>query len=150
MLTREDLLLLLDEIEQRGIGVKNYPYKLMMSDRIPPEILKFVNDNRPLEINNFYEMLRKNHNKKKTPLYKNLVKGEFDSNKEALITLASLHLQILLYAKKLEDETLFLKHSRAEEITQVLNNYYRTYDLIPCLKLLKLIRNDMKCFELLR
>lgn len=150
MLTREDLLLLLDEIEQRGIGVKNYPYKLMMSARIPPEILKFVNDNRPLEINNFYEMLRKNHNKKKTPLYKNLVKGEFDSNKEVLITLASLHLQILLYAKKLEDETLFLKHSRAEEITQVLNNYYRTYDLIPCLKLLKLIRNDMKCFELLR
>lgn len=150
MLTKEDLLLLLDEIEQRGIDVKNYPYKLMMNDRIPPEILKFVNDNRPLEINNFYEMLRKNHNKKKTPLYKNLVKSEFDSNKEALITLASLHLQILLYAKKLEDETLFLKHSRAEEITQVLNNYYRTYDLIPCLKLLKLIRNDMKCFELLR
>jgi len=150
MLTKEDLLLLLDEIEQRGVDIKNYPYKLMMGDRIPSEILKFVNDNRPLEINNFYEMLRKNHNKKKTPLYKNLVKGEFDSNKEALITLASLHLQILLYAKKLEDETLFLKHSRAEEITQVLNNYYRTYDLIPCLKLLKLIRNDMKCFELLR
>ena len=150
MLTKEDLLLLLDEIEQRGVDTHNYSYKLMLDDKIPRDILKFVNDNRPLEITAFYEMLRQNHNKRKTPLYKNLVKGEFDSPQEALITLASLHLQILLYAKNLQEDTLFLKHSRAGEITQVLNNYYKNYDLIPCLKLLKLIRNDLKCFELLR
>ena len=92
-------------------------------------------------------MLRKNYNHKRSNLYINLVKETLNSPTEVLITLSSLNLQILLFAKKLSDDKMFLKHSRAEEITQVLNNYYKTYDLIPCLKLLKLIKADLVAFE---
>jgi hypothetical protein len=42
---------------------------------------------------------------------------------------------------------MFLSHSRAEEITRVLNNYYRTYDLKPVVALRSLIKADLKSFE---
>ena len=121
--------------------------RLALSEGVPRDILKYINDNRPLEVAQFYEMLRKNYNHKKSNLYKNLVREELSEPIEALITLSALNLQILLYAKKLDDNKMFLKHSRADEITTVLNNYYNTYDLIPCLKMLKLIKSDLKCFE---
>jgi hypothetical protein len=58
-------------------------------------------------------------------------------------------LQIFLYAQQLEDNKLFLRHARAEEITKVLSNYLRTYDLIPCMKMLQLVKADLKAFEML-
>lgn len=151
MVTKNDLILLLAEMESLGnADTTKLATRLALSKTIPLDILKFINDNRPLEVAQFYEMIRKNYNHKKSNLYKNLVKEELNEPIEALITLSSLNLQILLFAKKLEDDRLFLKHSRAEEITKVLNNYYNTYDIIPCLKLLKLIKSDLKCFEHIR
>ena len=67
-----------------------------------------------------------------------------------MTTLSALILQINLYAKHLDNPTMFLSHSRAEEITRVLNNYYTTYDLEPALTLRKLIRADLKAFESIR
>lgn len=147
MVTKTDLILLLTEMQEQGIDVNNYLGKIMTSEGIPLEILKFINDNRQLDIAAFYEMLRKNYNSKKSPLYKNLVKDNTGETTEVLTTLAALNLQILLYAKKLEDNRLFLKHSRAEEITRALNNYYKTYDLMPCYHLLRLLKADLKAFE---
>ena len=147
MLTKNDLLLLLNEMQASGKETSKLATRLALSEGVPRDILKYINDNRPLEVAQFYEMLRKNYNHKKSNLYKNLVREELSEPIEALITLSALNLQILLYAKKLDDNKMFLKHSRAEEITKVLNNYYNTYDLIPCLKMLKLIKSDLKCFE---
>lgn len=147
MLTKNDLLLLLTDIEAEGKNVDNLITKLLKSETIPFEVLKYINDSRQFDVSAFYEMLRKNYNNKKSKLYINLVKEELDNPCELLITLAALNLQILLFAKKLNDNKLFLKHSRAEEITRVLNIYYKTYDLIPCLKLLKLIKADLVAFE---
>ena len=147
MLTKNDLFLLLAEMEDNGANTKNYYNKLLLNKAIDVEVLKYINDNRKLDVAAFYELLRKNYNDKKSNLYKNLVREELKEPIEALITLASLNLQILLYAKKLDDDKMFLKHSRAEEIVAVLNNYYKTYDLLPCLKLLKVIKADLKCFE---
>lgn len=147
MLSKNDLLLILSEIKDKGIDTSKLSTSLILSDKIPFNVLKFVNDNRPLEISNFYEVLRKSYNNKKSNLYKNIVKEELTDPEEVLVILSSLNLQILLYAKKLEDNRMFLNHSRAKEITEVLNNYYKSYDLIPCLKLLKLIKADLKCFE---
>ena len=42
---------------------------------------------------------------------------------------------------------MFLRHARCNEITQVLNNYFKTYDLTNCIKLLRLIKADLKCLE---
>ena len=147
MLTKNDLLLLLNEMKVSGKETSKLATRLALSEGVPRDILKYINDNRPLEVAQFYEMLRKNYNHKKSNLYKNLVREELSEPIEALITLSALNLQILLYAKKLDDNKMFLKHSRADEITKVLNNYYNTYDLIPCLKMLKLIKSDLKCFE---
>jgi len=147
MLTKDDLIVLLNDISTKGIDVKEQMASLFSTSNIPHSTLKFINDNRQFDVANFYELLRKNHNTKKSPLYKNLVTEEIDSPFDALITLSALNLQIMLFAKKLDDNRLFLKHSRAEEITKVLNNYHNTFDIIPCLKVLKLIKNDLKCFE---
>ena len=147
MLTKQDLLLLLTDIEDGGINVDNQITRLLRSETITYDTLKFINDNRQFDVSVFYELLRKNYNHKKSTLYINLVKEDLDNPTEALITLSALNLQITLFAKKLSDSKMFLKHSRAEEITRVLNNYYKTYDLIPCLKLLKLIKADLVAFE---
>ena len=44
---------------------------------------------------------------------------------------------------------MFFSHSR-EEISRVLNNYYKTYDLKPIYTILKLIRSDIKAFEYIK
>lgn len=150
MITKSDLLLLLVELGEKGIDTKKQMSQLFKSDDVSLDIIKFINDNRQFEVASFYEMLRKNYNQKKSPLYKNIVKEEYKKATEVLTTLAALQLQILLYAENLEDSKLFLSQSRIEEITKVLNNYCKTYDLIPCYKLLKLIKTDLKVFESLR
>ena len=124
MLTKNDLLLLLTDMEDHGVDVGSNITKLVKTDGISHDVLKFINNNRQLDVANFYDMLRKNYNHKKSKLYMNLVKEEFDDPSDVLVTLSALNLQIFLYAKKLENNQLFLKHSRGEEITKVLNNYY--------------------------
>jgi len=147
MLTKTDLLLLLTDIEENGKNVDDKITKLLKLETIPYDVLKFINDTRQFDVSVFYELLRKNYNHKKSNLYINLVKEDLANPTEVLITLSALNLQILLFAKKLSDDKMFLKHSRAEEITRVLNNYYKTYDLIPCLKILKLVKADLIAFE---
>lgn len=146
MLTKDDLILVLADMESTGIKTTKEINKVLMSASIPLDVLKFINDNRQFDVAAFYEMIRKNYNHKKSNLYKNLVKEELEPT-EAIVTLAALNLQIALYSKNLTDSKMFLKHSRAEEITNVLNTYYKTYDLIPCYKMLRLIKSDLKCFE---
>ena len=151
MLKKNDLLLLLTELQKEGKDVKEQINKLVRSSEIPVDIIKFINDNRPLTITQFYERLRKSYNAKRSSLYINLVrepKQPFDT----LTTLSSLNLQLLLFAKHLEDKDvpMFLSHSRAEEIASILYNYYKTYDLKPVFTLLSLIRSDLKVFEAIR
>lgn len=148
MVTKDDLMLLLTELQETGLNVDSQLFKAATSSSIPLDVLKFINNERQLDVASFYELLRKNYNAKKSPLYKNIVREDIASKPtEVLTTLASLNLQILLFAKKLEDDKMFLRHSRAEEITRVLNNYYKTYDLLPCVKLLRLIKADLCAFE---
>ncbi len=147
MVTKNDLLLLLTELQESGIEVNGYLSKVLTSPSVSLDVVKFINDQRQFDVASFYELLRKNYNSKKSPLYKNIVREDLTDPQEVLTTLAALNLQILLFAKKLDDDKMFLKHSRAEEITRVLNNYYKTYDLIPCLKLLKLVKADLVAFE---
>jgi hypothetical protein len=151
MLNKNDLLLLLTTIQKEGKDVKSQINKLLTSPELSTEVIKFVNDNRPLEITQFYEQLRKSYNNKRSSLYINLVK-EPDKPFDVLTTLSSLNLQLLLFAKHLDEKsvTMFFSHSRAEEISRVLNNYYKTYDLKPIYTILKLIRSDIKAFEYIK
>ena len=65
MITKNDCLLLLGEISTKGIDTKEYITKTLKTNKIDLDVLKFINDNRPLELTQFYEKLRKYYNNKK-------------------------------------------------------------------------------------
>lgn len=146
MITKTDCYILLAELEKDGIDTKDALDKLSKSNNLPIDVIQFINENRQLDLAMFYEKLRKNYNHKKSMLYKNIVKEVEDPN-EVLTTLSSMLTQILLFSKQVNNKQMFLKHARCNEITLVLNNYFKTYDLTNCLRLLRMIKADLKCLE---
>jgi hypothetical protein len=146
MITKNDCILLLTDISEMGIETTAIMKKLLSNPELDMDVIKFINDNRPLEVAQFYEQLRYNYNHKKSKLYINIVKDIEEPN-EVLTTLSALLTQILLYAKKCSDKEMFLKHSRAEEISKVLARYFKLYDLSVCLQLLRVIKLDLKALE---
>lgn len=148
MLQKNDLVLLLSEMQEQGLDVQTEINKVLLSPSIPLDVLKLVNDNRPLPVTSFYERVRKNHNQKKSDLYKNIMNETSEIDK-VLTTLSAFVLQVNLFSRYLEntDLQMFYKHSRVEEITRVLNQYYKTYDLTSCIKILRLIKSDILAFE---
>ena len=147
MITKNDCLTILVALEDKGINIDKPMRKLVTAKDIPTEVLKFILDNRGIEVANFYEMLRKKHNQKKSPLYHNIVKDIEDTD-EIITTLACLLVQITLYGNKLPaNKEIFQREVRAEEITRVLNNYYNTGDYAQCLALLKLLKADLLVLE---
>ena len=147
MITKNDCLSILTRLDESGVsGVNPYVRKLVTARDIPLEVLKFISDNRGLEVSKFYEMLRKSHNQKKSPLYTNILK-EIDDPQEAVTTLSCLLTQILLYGKKLDNRDQFFREVRAEELTRVLNSYFRTGIYEDCLGLIKLLKSDLLVLE---
>ena len=147
MITKNDCLSILVKLGDSGVtGVDPYMKKLLVSRTIPIEVLKFISDNRGLEVSHFYEMLRKSHNQKKSPLYTNILK-EIDDPQEVVTTLSCLLTQILLYGKKLDNRDQFFREVRAEELTRVLNNYFKTGLYEDCLSIIKVIKADLLVLE---
>jgi len=147
MINKSDLMTVLVALEDRGLDINPIMKKLITSKEVSHEVLKFILDNKGIEVANFYEMLRKKHNDKKSPLYHNIVK-EVSDPEEVITTLACLLVQITLYSKKLPtNKEIFQREVRAEEITRVLNSYYATGLMDQCLALLKLIKTDLLVLE---
>ena len=148
MVTKRDCILLLTEMSNSGVNVDDMLKKAMSSVDVDEDVLKYLNDSRQIDANAFYEKLRKSYNQKKSTLYKNIVTcDEVDCTETALTTLASLNLQILLFASKVENYRVFLRSVRFEEINQAMLNYSRTYDLVPCIQVHQIIKSDLKVFE---
>jgi len=149
MLTRNDCLSILVKLEDNGINIDSYMKKLLISPDIPLEVLQFIIQNQGVEVTNFYEMLRKKHNKNRSPLYTNILK-EKNSLNDVTTTLVCLLTQIVLYSNKLTDtKDSFLKEVRAEEISRVLNTYFKTSEITECIELLRLIKTDILVLEYL-
>ena len=146
MITKNDCYLLLSELNEKGLDTSNAIKDLMSSSSPSLEVIKFINDNRQLDLTAFYEKLRKSYNNKKSKLYINIVK-EIEQPQEVVVTLSSLLTQILLFSKDVEDKNMFLRHSRADEITKVLYAYFTNFDLTNCVKLIKLFKIDIKALE---
>lgn len=148
MITKRDCLLLLSELAVKGVDTDEMVKKTLRTSDINIDVIKYINSHRQLDANAFYEKIRRSYNHKKSMLYKNIVTcDEVDCSNTVLSTLAALNLQIILFLSKVENTTMFLNHMRFEEINQVLLNYSKTYDLVPCVKLLQLIKADVKAFE---
>lgn len=147
MITKNDCLTLLVSLEDRGVNIDTQMKKLITAKEIPMEVLKFILSYRGIEVANFYEMLRKKHNQKKSQLYHNIVKDITDVD-EIITTLACLLVQITLYSKKLKtNKDIFQREIRAEEITRVLNHYYITGEFDQCIALIKLLKSDLLVLE---
>jgi hypothetical protein len=147
MITKNDVILLLTDLEKLGVEINKSLYVDVSKNGVTPEIVNFINSNRQLDLYKFYEKIRKSYNEKHSTLYINIVK-EIDDVNKVLTTLSALQTQLLLfYTKEAEDKEMFLRHSRASEISKVLLNYYMTYDLKPCIKLIQLIKADIKCLQ---
>lgn len=148
MITRRDCLLLLSELDAKGIDTKEMTKLALKSSDVNIDVIKFINDHRQLDANAFYEKVRKSYNQKKSTLYKNIVTcDEVDCSDSVLTTLAALNLQILLFSDKVSDMRMFLSHTRFEEINQAMLNYSKTFDLVPCIKVLQIVKADLKAFE---
>ena len=146
MITKNDCYLLLSELSGEGVDTTAPLKELMSSNGISIDVLKFINSHRQLDLTAFYEKIRKSYNDKRSKLYINIMK-EIEHPQDVLITLSSLMTQILLFADSVNDRNMFLKHSRANEIIVVLNKYFKEYDLTNCIKLIKLIKADIKALE---
>lgn len=149
MITRNDCILLLTDLKNRGIDVDTYLQKTIRSLDVDIDVLNFINKNRQLDLARFYEKIRHSYNKKRSNLYINIMK-EVSEPQEILTTLSSLLLQALLYAKDANDRDMFIKHARCEEISKVLTKYFIDYDLTSCFKLLNLVKCDIKALESIR
>ncbi len=148
MITKRDCILLLSELAEKGIDTSSMMNRALKAHEIDLAVVKFINEHRQFDANAFYEKLRKSYNNKRSTLYKNIVTcDEVDCTETVLTTLAALNLQILLYMKDVEDSKMFMAHTRVQEINEVLLNYSKTYDLVPCIKVLQVIKADLKAFE---
>ena len=148
MITRRDCLLLLSELSAKGVDTTDMVKLALRNDSANIEVVKFINQHRQLDANAFYEKIRKSYNNKKSNLYKNIVTyDEVDCSETALTTLAALSLQILLFLKNVEDTRMFLQHTRFAEISQAMLNYSRSYDIVSCIKVLQIVKADLKAFE---
>ena len=151
MITRSDLVLLLTDLQEKGIDVTEDITKLYQSSNIPVDVLKKINNSRPLDLLRFYEKLRESYNKKRSKLYINIMKSDenaIDDAKTILTTLSALLNQILQF--EVEDKVMFYTHSRADEITKVLSIYFETKNINPAYKLLSLIKADIKILEMIK
>lgn len=147
MITKDDCLSILVEMDDNGIDTKDVTLSLMSSRNIPVDVLKFIAKNRGFVVADFYEVLRKSHNKNKSPLYTNILK-EIEDPEEITTTLSSMLTQILLYGRKLDkDRDLFYRQIRAAEITEVLKDYFETGITDRCEKLLKFMKSDLLVME---
>lgn len=149
MIVKNDVILLLTELQNQGVDVSDEINLVIKSQQIPLDALKKINDNRPMDIINFYEKIRKSYNDKRSKLYINLMKSDenvIKDPKTILTTLSGMLNQILQF--KANDQPLFYKHSRADEITKVLNIYFDNYNIEPAQQLMALIKADVKVLEM--
>lgn len=146
MITKTDCILLLTEQQENGVDVSDVLNTLVKQSEPSVEVIKFINDNRQLDLSKFYDKIRKSYNNKKSNLYINIVKEIEDPN-EVVITLSAMLTQILLFSKSAENKQMFLKHARANDISKILTLYFTNYDLTNCLKLMRIIKADIKALE---
>lgn len=151
MLTQMDCLAMLTRMSDAGIaGADAYIRKALLSKEPPLDALRFILEHRGLHVADFYEMLRKSHNKKGSPLYTNLLSDSLPDD-ELPTTLSSLLTQIFLFGRKLpEDERYeFYQAARAPEVAKAVEVLSADEDKSAGLAVLGLIRSDLLVLEYL-
>lgn len=148
MISKNDCVLLLTDLEESGVDIGDNIIKVIKSSTIPLDVLEFINSHRELYLTAFYEKLRKSYNNKKSKLYTNIIK-EVEEPDAMLTTLSSYALQAILFSQKVSDSEMFLKHARVKEVNLALAKYLTDFDLTLCASLIRLIKADMMACEII-
>ena len=148
MLNKSDCMSILIKLEDKGVDINAQMKKLILAKDIPIDVLKFIAEKQGLEAVNFYEMLRKSYNNKKSKLYKNIL--DDIKLEDVCVILSSLLLQIALYSSKLTDtKDSFLQEIRANEISEALADFYKSDSTEKCLAVLNAVKTDLLVLEYL-
>lgn len=148
MLNKSDCMSILIKLEDKGVDINAQMKKLILAKDIPIDVLKFIAEKQGLEAVNFYEMLRKSYNNKKSKLYKNIL--DDIKLEDVCVILSSLLLQIALYSSKLTDtKDSFLQEIRANEISEALADFYKSDSVEKCLAVLNAVKTDLLVLEYL-
>ena len=148
MLNKSDCMSILIKLEDKGVDINAQMKKLILAKDIPIDVLKFIAEKQGLEAVNFYEMLRKSYNNKKSKLYKNIL--DDIKLEDVCVILSSLLLQIALYSSKLTDtKNSFLQEIRANEISDALADFYKSDNIEKCLAVLNAVKTDLLVLEYL-
>ena len=148
MLNKSDCMSILIKLEDKGVDINAQMKKLILAKDIPIDVLKFIAEKQGLEAVNFYEMLRKSYNNKKSKLYKNIL--DDIKLEDVCVILSSLLLQIALYSSKLTDtKNSFLQEIPANEISDALADFYKSDNVEKCLAVLNAIKTDLLVLEYL-
>jgi hypothetical protein len=78
LITKTDCLSLLFELKDKGVDCTEQIKHLLVLPEPDIETIKFINDNRELNVRKFYEKLRKSYNQKRSNLYINIVRENRD------------------------------------------------------------------------
>ena len=148
MLNKIDCMSIPIKREDKGVDINAQMKTLILAKDIPIDVLKFIAEKQGLEAVNFYEMLRKSYNNKKSKLYKNIL--DDIKLEDVCVILSSLLLQIALYSSKLTDtKNSFLQEIRANEISGALADFYKSDNVEKCLAVLNAIKTDLLVLEYL-
>ena len=107
MITKNDALLLLSDLQDNGIQTKDAIKELMASRDVPISVLQFINKHRQLDLTGFYEKLRKSYNDKHSKLYISIIK-EVQNPEDVLTTLSLDDLSCLIKNKKISTNNVDL------------------------------------------
>lgn len=149
MINRIDCYQVLFELKKNGVDVEAQLKMLSTSPTVPSSVIKFINENRPMYIREFYETLRKKGNDKCSKLYKNIVKEKQEDALEAVKTLTSLLTHLMIEAQKIDqrDITSFYTQARASQISTAIQQYFTQGEIQKVFEEIKRIREDIKILE---
>ena len=117
--------------ENFNVDTTNQLKAVAMNDTIPVDTIIFINKYKPLE--QFYTYNKVYENRRKNPLYKNLVNENLPTAEKAIalssfITQAMIHNKELLRENKEDDAQKFLGVMNIENIAEAINDYVKGND----------------------
>ena len=117
--------------ENFNVDTTNQLKAVAMNDTIPVDTIIFINKYKPLE--QFYTYNKVYENRRKNPLYKNLVNENLPTAEKAIalssfITQAMIHNKELIRENKEDDAQLFLGVMNIENIAEAINDYVKGND----------------------
>ena len=139
--------ILYDIRDNEGINIDRQVSNIELCKRVPLEVLIFINKYRPIEQLSTYNHIY--NNRRKNPLYHNLVNENLPLEEKAL-ALSSYVTQVLIKSKelvkngRLQDSSDYLKFTQIDKVLSALSDYAVNDNSVELNKVFFMIRDIFK------